>query len=317
MREPLCAVGAYLRVSGPWGRLRAWMRDVQWFLLAFISSGPELSTSESWGPFGVTIQWLITAIKHPVCGVMVHVVVHRPARVSRHYTITWEREGTCCYVSETLVNYRILWQDDGLLQHCNSLKGAYEEQWIWSQLKRLPLIKLPEYFILLPGKALPPTVKFTECRIASKHHLGPACQPDHACLSETKNGRYYLGLIFYSLVIKPFRILIFVNWLKSHSFFSVTRPVLPAIWAFWIVPPASIWRKRKPECDYRSQLDGKTTFPAQFLPWESVVGRLRKTTLMLFLPTEPVPAFTARTITTRKAFKAELEGGPPAGMGVW
>lgn len=98
-----------------------------------------------------------------------------------------------------------------------------------------------------------------------------------------------------------------MNWLKSHSFFSVTRPVLPAIWAFWMVPPASIWRKRKPECDYRSQLDGKTTFPAQFLPWESVVGLASEDHIDALLPTEHLPAFTARTITTRKALKAELE----------
>lgn len=94
----------------------------------------------------------------------------------------------------------------------------------------------------------------------------------HAFLRQ-KNGRYYLGLIFTSLVIKPFRILIFVNWLKSHSFFSVTRPVL-ACHLGVLDGSTGIYlaEKRKPECDYRSQLDGKTTFPAQFLPWESVVG---------------------------------------------
>lgn len=93
----------------------------------------------------------------------------------------------------------------------------------------------------------------------------------HAFLRQ-KNGRYYLGLIFYELGNKAIQDFDFRELAEESLVFSVTRPVLPAIWAFWMVPPASIWRKRKPECDYRSQLDGKTTFPAQFLPWESVVG---------------------------------------------
>ncbi|HGH1186406.1 TPA: helix-turn-helix domain-containing protein [Escherichia coli] len=106
----------------------------------------------------------------------------------------------------------------------------------------------------------------------------------HAFLRQ-KNGRYYLGLIFYELGIKPFRILIFVNWLKSHSFFSVTGPVLPAIWAFWMVPPASIWRKKKARMRLSFAAGRENDFPCTVPPlgkccWPG----FRKTTLMLFYP---------------------------------
>lgn len=77
MKELLCAVGVVptrvypksgriSALAGREGRLRACMRDVQWFLLAFISSQvPNCQLLNRGGPFGVTIQWLTTAHKTP------------------------------------------------------------------------------------------------------------------------------------------------------------------------------------------------------------------------------------------------------------
>lgn len=76
----LPAIGASA-LAGREGRLRACMRDVQWFLLAFISSQVlNCQLLNRGGAFGVPVQWLTTTHKTPVCGVMVHAVGHRPAR---------------------------------------------------------------------------------------------------------------------------------------------------------------------------------------------------------------------------------------------
>ncbi len=161
-----------------------------------------------------------------------------------------------------------------MLQHCNSLKRGLRRTVDMIATKTPAIDKAARIFHFIAGKG---SATYSEIH----QNVGLPQSTTSALLASLTTHAFLRqkwpvlsGANFTSLVIKPFRILIFVNWLKSHSFFSVTRPVLPAIWAFWMVPPASIWRKRKPECDYRSQLDGKTTFPAQFLPWESVVGRL-------------------------------------------
>ena len=77
MRELLCAVGVVptrvypksgriSALAGRQGRLRACMRDVQWFLLAFISSQVlNCQLLNRGGPSGVPIQWLTTAHKIP------------------------------------------------------------------------------------------------------------------------------------------------------------------------------------------------------------------------------------------------------------
>lgn len=56
----LPAIGASA-LAGREGRLRACMRDVQWFLLAFISSQVlNCQLLNRGGPFGVPVQWLTT-----------------------------------------------------------------------------------------------------------------------------------------------------------------------------------------------------------------------------------------------------------------
>ncbi|EFO55332.1 helix-turn-helix domain-containing protein [Escherichia coli] len=94
----------------------------------------------------------------------------------------------------------------------------------------------------------------------------------HAFLRQ-KNGRYYLGLIFYELGNKAIQDFDFrelaeesLVFLRDQTRLACHLGVLDGSTGIYLA------KKRKPECDYRSQLDGKTTFPAQFLPWESVVG---------------------------------------------
>ncbi|EFB2493753.1 hypothetical protein E4J12_20205 [Escherichia coli] len=77
MRELLCAVGVVptrvypqsgriSALAGRKGRLRACMRDVHWFLFAFIFSRVlNCQLLNRGGPFGVPIQWLTTAHKIP------------------------------------------------------------------------------------------------------------------------------------------------------------------------------------------------------------------------------------------------------------
>lgn len=160
-----------------------------------------------------------------------------------------------------------------MLQHCNSLKGGLRRTVDMIATKTPAIDKAARIFHFIAGKG---SATYSEIHQnvglpQSTTSALLASLTTHAFLRQ-KNGRYYLGLIFYELGNKAIQDFDFRELAEESLVFSVTRPVLPAIWAFWMVPPASIWRKRKPECDYRSQLDGKTTFPAQFLPWESVVG---------------------------------------------
>lgn len=61
----LPAIGASA-LAGREGRLRTCMRDVQWFLLAFISSQVlNCQLLNRGGPFGVPVQWLTTTHKTP------------------------------------------------------------------------------------------------------------------------------------------------------------------------------------------------------------------------------------------------------------
>ncbi len=147
--------------------------------------------------------------------------------------------------------------------------------------------KAARIFHFMPGKALPPTVKFTRMSDCLKHHLGPACQPDHACLSETKKCRYYLGLIFYELGNKAIQDFVFVNWLKSHSFFSVTGPVLPPSGrSGWFHRHLS-GEKRKPDAIIVRSWTGKRLSLHSSSLGKCCWPGFRKTTLMLFYPQNP------------------------------
>lgn len=128
----------------------------------------------------------------------------------------------------------------------------------------------------------------------------------HAFLRQ-KNGRYYLGLIFYELGNKAIQDFDFRELAEESLVFSVTGPVLPAIWAFWMVPPASIWRKKKARMRLSFAAGRENDFPCTVPPLGKCCWRLPEDHIDALLPTEHLPAFTARTITTRKALKAELE----------
>ncbi len=128
----------------------------------------------------------------------------------------------------------------------------------------------------------------------------------HAFLRQ-KNGRYYLGLIFYELGNKAIQDFDFRELAEESLVFLRDQTRLACHLGVLDGSTGIYLAKKKARMRLSFAAGRKTTFPAQFLPWESVVGWLPEDHIDALLPTEHLPAFTARTITTRKALKAELE----------
>ncbi|AZU10168.1 IclR family transcriptional regulator (plasmid) [Salmonella enterica subsp. enterica serovar Typhimurium] len=99
-----------------------------------------------------------------------------------------------------MVNYRILWQDDGLLQHCNSLKRGLTKNSGYDRTKTPAIDKAARIFHFIAGKG---SATYSEIHQnvglpQSTTSALLASLTTHAFLRQ-KNGRYYLGLIFYEL----------------------------------------------------------------------------------------------------------------------
>ena len=97
-----------------------------------------------------------------------------------------------------------------------------------------------------------------------------------------------------------------MNWLKSHSFFSVTRlachlGVLDGSTGIYLA------KKESQNAIIVRSWTGKRLSLHSSSLGKVLLAWLPEDHIDALLPTEHLPAFTARTITTRKALKAELE----------
>lgn len=129
----------------------------------------------------------------------------------------------------------------------------------------------------------------------------------HAFLRQ-KNGRYYLGLIFYELGNKAIQDFDFrelaeesLVFLRDQTRLACHLGVLDGSTGIYLA------KKESQNAIIVRSWTGKRLSLHSSSLGKVLLAWLPEDHIDALLPTEHLPAFTARTITTRKALKAELE----------